>query len=171
MELDTKQSDFEVNYHSETNNFKPFYGSYPGNIHGDSTSSTTTQFAQISNQDIPSVNSTSEICTDCFFWKSHNLNYPSQHKSCICELFGNQAICCLEGYSNLIWKIPYMILYAPSPNKYIYHTLNPYILPIQLKSNQVIDIVHFCNNLKLNIIPTLKFPYENQTFIINQEDD
>ena len=44
MELDTKQSDLEVNYHSETNNFKPFYGSYPGNIHGDSTSSTTTQF-------------------------------------------------------------------------------------------------------------------------------
>ena len=58
MELDTKQSDLEVNYHSETNNFKPFYGSYPGNIHGDSTSSTTTQFAQISNQDIPSFNST-----------------------------------------------------------------------------------------------------------------
>ena len=59
------------------------------------------------------------------------------------------------------------MLYAPTPNKYIYHTLNPYTFPIQINKNQVIEIVNIATSLKQNIIPKLKFPYKNQTFVIN----
>ena len=105
-----------------------------------------------------------QYCSDCSFWKLHPCGYPNEHKSCICELFANQSICCQEGYSNLMWKVPYMILYAPTPNKYIYQTTNPYTNPIQLNSDKVIEIVNFSNNLKLNILPKLNFPYKNYHF-------
>ena len=59
------------------------------------------------------------------------------------------------------------MLYAPTPNKYIYHTLNPYTFPIQINKNQVIEIVSIATSLKQNIIPKLKFPYKNQTFVTN----
>ena len=111
-----------------------------------------------------------EICDKCSFWKIHPGGYPNQHKSCICELFGNQSVCCLEGYSNLMWQIPHMILYAPTPNKFIYHTQEPYTLPIQINKTHIIEIVNLAANLKLNIIPTLIFPYKNQTFIINNAE-
>ena len=107
-----------------------------------------------------------EFCSDCSFWKYHPNGHPIQHKSCICDLFASQSVCCLEGYSNLMYQIPYMILYAPTPNKYIFQTIDPYTNPIQINSDQVIKIVSFANNLKLNIIPKLKFPYKNQFFNI-----
>ena len=111
-----------------------------------------------------------EICNNCTYWKIHPGGYPNQHKSCICELFGNQSICCLEGYSNLMWHVPYMILYAPTPNKYIYHTVDPYTFPIQIKKNHILEIVNLASNLKSNIIPTLSFPYKKQTFVVNNAE-
>ena len=81
-----------------------------------------------------------EFCNDCNFWKNHPNSPPNHHKSCICELFANQSICCLEGYSNLMSQVPYMILYAPTPNQYIFQTNNPYIYPIQINSEEVIQI-------------------------------
>ena len=135
----------------------------------------TSEIAYFDKVNLPSFSSAfenkiNEICNECAFWKIHPAGYPNQHKSCICELFGNQSICCLEGYSNLMWNIPYMIIYAPTPNKYIYHTLNPYTIPIQIRSDQIIDIVNFSNNLKINLIPELKFPYKNHSYIVNQEN-
>ena len=108
-----------------------------------------------------------EICVNCSFWRVHPGGFPNQHKTCICELFASNSICCLEGYSNLAWQIPYIMLYAPTPNKYIYHTVIPYTFPIQINNNHVIEIVNIANSLKQNIIPKLKFPYKNQTYIIN----
>ena len=63
-----------------------------------------------------------------------------------------------------------MILYAPTPNKFIYHTQEPYTLPIQINKTHIIEIVNLAGNFKLNIIPTLIFPYKNQTFIINNAE-
>ena len=108
-----------------------------------------------------------EICVNCSFWRVHPGGFPNQHKTLICELFASNSICCLEGYSNLAWQIPYIMLYAPTPNKYIYHTVIPYTFPIQINKNHVIEIVNIANSLKQNIIPKLKFPYKNQTYIIN----
>ena len=69
-----------------------------------------------------------------------------------------------------MWQIPHMILYAPTQNKFIYHTQEPYTLPIQINKTHIIEIVNLASNLKLNIIPTLSFPYKNQTFIINNAE-
>ena len=113
------------------------------------------------NQILPS--SSKDFCFDCTYWKNHS-NPPAHHKSCICDLFANQSICCLEGYSNLINQVPYMIIYAPTPNKYSVNSYEPYTLPIQLNSTQVIEIIDFSNNLKQNILPKLNFPYRNQHF-------
>ena len=121
---------------------------------------------------LPSVKHPSkEFCGDCNFWKNHANGSPLQHKSCICELFSHQAICCLEGYSNLMTQIPHIILYAPTPNKYIFHSYDPYTYPIQINSHQVIEIVNFCNNLRLNIIPKLQFPYKNKFVSVIKTSD
>ena len=63
-----------------------------------------------------------------------------------------------------------MILYAPTPNKYIYHTVDPYTFPIQIKKNHILEIVNLASNLKSNIIPTLSFPYKKQTFVVNNAE-
>lgn len=47
-----------------------------------------------------------QYCSDCSCWKLHPGGYPNKHKSCICQLFANQFICCQEGYSILMWKMP-----------------------------------------------------------------
>ena len=110
--------------------------------------------------------SSKDFCNECTYWKNHGNSTPAQHKSCICELFANQSICCLEGYANLMNQIPYMIIYAPTPNKYNSNSCEPFINPIQIESNQVIEIIDFSNNLKQKNIPKLNFPYKNQYFRI-----
>ena len=112
----------------------------------------------------------SEVCNECFYWRRHSNGYPNQHKTCLCELFVNQSICCLEGYSNLMEQIPYLILYAPTPNKYNYQSIDHYTLPIQLDSKRIIDIVNFASNVELNIVPKLKFPHKNYSFTVNAKD-
>ena len=138
-------------YEAVTSPFEPLDSPQDINISGTSSNS----------------NICEDICNNCSFWRTHSSGYPTQHKSCICELFASQAICCLEGFSNLMRLIPFLILYAPTPNKYIYHTINPYTYPIQINKNQVIEIVNLASNLKQNIIPSLKLPYKNQSFMIN----
>ena len=131
---------------------------------------TLTSFQDINSSFIPNnLKINEEICSTCCFWRIHG-GYPNLHKTCICELFASQSICCLEGYSNLMWQIPHLILYAPTPNKFIYHTINPYTLPIQINKSQVIEIVSLVNNLKQTIVPTIRFPYKDQTFIINNAE-
>ena len=68
-------------------------------------------------------------------------------------------------------QIPHIILYAPTPNKYIFHSYDPYTYPIQINSHQVIEIVNFCNNLRLNIIPKLQFPYKNKFVSVIKTSD
>ena len=46
--------------------------------------------------------SSKDFRIECTYWKNHCNDFPAQHKSCICELFANQSICCLEGYENLM---------------------------------------------------------------------
>ena len=62
--------------------------------------------------------------------------------------------------------IPYIIIYTLTPSAYNSDSCEPFTNPIQIESNQVIEIIDFSNNLKQKNIPKLNFPYKNQYFRI-----
>ena len=53
-------------------------------------------------------------CSNCGYFRAHSNAY-NKHKTCICNLFGARAICCLDGYATLLELIPSLGFVASQP--------------------------------------------------------
>ena len=78
---------------------------------------------------------------------------PYLHKSCLCILFRNSSICCVEGYKNLLKLFPQFVVYGPVPisannmSESISEDINHcHILRQEIYLNAIQQI---CHNLKL----------------------
>ena len=58
------------------------------------------------------------FCPKCGYWRAHD-SILGEHRSCICSLLCESAICCFEGYASLMRNIPGLIYWSPVPNKLI----------------------------------------------------
>lgn len=70
-----------------------------------------TQFGMINNS--PHMK-----CPSCRNFRDHKQWLKDSHSTCLCLLINCKAICCIEGYKNLIANIPSLAFYIPFPDKY-----------------------------------------------------
>ena len=93
------------------------------------------------------------VCEVCKFYKYHNENsiYPSQHLTCLCQLYTKKFICCKNGYSNLIKNIPLIGLYTPFPE-----IINDYYIQNSMctifENKTILDVMKFAMEEKLEIL-------------------
>ena len=77
------------------------------------------------------------------FQKRYELSQlPYLHKSCLCILYRNGEICCVEGYKNLLKLYPQLVIYGPVP-----------ISALNMSESISKDIYH-CHILRQEIYPS-----------------
>ena len=105
-----------------------------------------------------------QICDICKFYKYHNeeIMCPSNHFSCLCQLYTKKFICCKNGYSNLIKNIPLIGLYTPFPE-----IINDYYVQNSMctifENKTILEVLKFAMEEKLEILNSQNYssPYFN----------
>lgn len=108
-------------------------------------------------------------CTKCGYSKYHinseeinhflefqNVEFSKYHFTCICDLFDSSIICCIEGYQNLLFALPFIAVYSPVPS---YTTENLFInarneLAISISRTEYVNLNCIALNIKLEAIKT-----------------
>lgn len=119
-------------------------------------------------------------CPDCNFIILHS-NWTvdlTSHSTCICMAFGYQAICCENGYENLITKIPTLCTYFLHnyhvPNKYntdCYYAWNRKKNNIQISFERMKYIKKICREITEKVCytpPQKAFPIVE--YVENNDD-
>jgi hypothetical protein len=104
-------------------------------------------------------------CEGCGYIKSHNdqdlsnVSFKSTHYTCICNLFADSVICCVDGYENLMLAIPIISIYTNLPVSYSFHMQNSYNADFNIRAARLNDyLVQQCAVVKviaMNSIPYL----------------
>ena len=76
--------------------------------------------ANISAQFSQDLNGT--ICSKCGYWRLHEY-IQGDHRSCLCSLFIDRSICCIDGYKNLMFNVPGLVFWSPLPIKFIFEDI------------------------------------------------
>lgn len=104
-------------------------------------------------------------CEACGYIKSHkqedlsNVSFKSTHYTCICNLFTDSVICCVDGYENLLLAIPILAVYTSLPVSYYWHMVNCYDADFNMRLARLNDnLVQQCAVIKIiamNSVPYL----------------
>ena len=107
-----------------------------------------------------------KICSVCSYYKTHSNEFitPLNHFTCLCEFFKKKYICCKKGYTNLITKIPHIVIYSPIPEVinscYIHNS--PNFIP---SNKSILEILNFAFNQKIEVLHSQSFLFGNHPYI------
>ncbi len=106
-----------------------------------------------------------KICAVCSYSKFHvnDIITPLNHFTCLCELFKRKYICCKKGYTNLITKIPYMVIYSPIPeviNSYYIQNTSSFIPD----NKTILEILNFAFNQKVEVLQSQSFLFGDHPY-------
>lgn len=103
-------------------------------------------------------------CSACGYIKSHkpedlsNVSFKSTHYTCMCNLFTDAVVCCIDGYENLMLSIPILAIYTNLPVSYYWHMANCYNADFNMRRARLNDnLVQQCAVIK--IIAMNNVPY------------
>lgn len=104
-------------------------------------------------------------CFACGYVKSHkhedlsNVSFKSTHYTCICNLFSDSVVCCIDGYENLMLSIPILAIYTNLPVSFFWHMENCYDADFNMRLARLNDhLVQQCAVIKviaMNSVPYL----------------
>ena len=103
------------------------------------------------------------FCPKCGYWRNH-VTPIAEHRTCICCLLQESAICCVNGYSSLIRNIPSLIFWSPVPNKYVSDGLN---VPrfgqthVRMTSGRMLDLIKHCTEIRSDTLNNLTTSINN----------
>jgi hypothetical protein len=103
-------------------------------------------------------------CEACGYVKSHkyedllNISFKSTHYTCICNLFSDSVVCCVDGYENLMLSIPILSIYTNLPVSYYWHMGNGYEADFNMRLARLNDqLVQQCAVIKVIAMNNLHY--------------
>ena len=94
-----------------------------------------------------------KICIICSYYRFHvnESVTPLNHFTCLCGLFGKRYICCKKGSTNLLTKIPNIVIYWPIPEVINSSYIN--IVTNYLPTNKtILETLNFGFNQKIEVL-------------------
>lgn len=99
-------------------------------------------------------------------------NFANSHYTCLCMLFHANVICCVKGYSNLLFHVPILAVYTGLPtHEYEQWTLGNELGITFLQRARSEQLMKRCTEIKLSAMNNFYDPYLSNSNVAYYADN